>query len=112
MENFKSLIEAIEQYRKEGYKEDFNLEQHCLQCKNEKYETFYDDFVIDKFYRFDAMTDPDEESIIYAISSEKYKLKGILINGYGVSSRIEASTILLKLLSNNNSAINKNKYIH
>ncbi len=86
MENFSNLIEAINGLKKEGYTEDFNLQQSCLECREGQYKIFHDEFIVDKYFRFEADTNPTEQSIIYAISSEKYKLKGILINGYGIYS--------------------------
>ncbi|MES2141038.1 MAG: phosphoribosylpyrophosphate synthetase [Bacteroidota bacterium] len=86
MENYSNLIEAIEGLKKEGYTEDFNLKQNCLECRDGHYKIFHNEFVVDKYFRFEGDTDPTEQSIIYAISSEKYKLKGILINGYGIYS--------------------------
>ncbi|KOY86158.1 phosphoribosylpyrophosphate synthetase [bacterium 336/3] len=97
MENYSNLIEAINGLRNEGYNEDFNLKQNCIECRSGQYKIFHDEFHIDKFFRFDGNTDPSEESIIYAISSEKYKLKGILINGYGVTSESLTNEMLEKL---------------
>lgn len=97
MENFNSLIDAINTYKSEGYTEDFNLKQNCLSCRNGAYSIFHNEFNIDKFYRFEADTDPDEQSIIYAISSPKYQLKGILINAYGIYSEPLTDEMLSKL---------------
>jgi len=86
MENYSNVIEAINGLKKEGYTEDFNLKQNCLECREGHYKIFHNEFVVDKYFRFEGDTDPTEQSIIYAISSEKYNLKGILINGYGIYS--------------------------
>lgn len=97
VENFNSLIDAIEYYRKQGYVEDFNLKQNCLECRNGQFKVFHDEFNIDKFYRFEEDTNPDDQSIIYAISSEKYDLKGILINSYSIYSESITDEMLNKL---------------
>ena len=47
---------------------------------------FLGEFIVDKHYRFEGSSDPGDEAIVYAISSEKHKLKGVLIDGYGISS--------------------------
>ena len=86
MDNFESLAEAITALRSDGYTEDFNLKQNCLECRNGQFKIFHDEFVIDHAYRFDVDTDPGDQSILYAISSEKYQLKGILVNSYGIYS--------------------------
>ena len=41
-------------------------------------------FVIDKFYRFEGESNPSDEAILYAISSTKHDLKGVLVNGAGI----------------------------
>jgi hypothetical protein len=51
-----------------------------IECRDGQYKIFHDEFVAD---RFDVSSDASNQSIIYAISSEKYALKGILINAYG-----------------------------
>jgi hypothetical protein len=97
MRNFTSLIDAINQYKSEGYTEDFNHKQNCLVCRNNQYKIFHNEFVIEEFYRFEADTSPEDESIIYAIISEKLKLKGILINSYGIYSEPISDEMLNKL---------------
>ncbi|NRS87803.1 hypothetical protein HNQ02_000710 [Flavobacterium sp. 7E] len=97
MDNFDSLIDAIEQYRIEGFAEDFNLKANCLECRNGAFQVFHTDFAIDKYYRFESDSSADDESIIYAISSDKFDLKGILINGYGIYSEGITDEMLHKL---------------
>ena len=79
-----TLSQAIEALRQEGYTEDLNLQQNCLECRNGDFKVFHDEFVIDKYYRFEGNSDPADEATVYAISAPKYNIKGILVNGYGV----------------------------
>lgn len=83
---YNSLLEALNAYRAMGYTEDFNLKPNALACQADNVTLFPAEFHIDFYSRFDGQTDPDEESILYAISSEKYQLKGVLVNGYGPSA--------------------------
>lgn len=84
MKDFETLSEAMNTLREEGYNEDFNLKQNCLECRNGKYKIFHNEFEIDSFYRFEGMSNPSDSSILYAISSKKYGLKGQLVNAYGI----------------------------
>jgi len=77
--NYDSLVDAIEDLRVQGYKEDFNLKPKCLDCPSLKLELHPADFKIDGFYRFEGMSSPDDNSILYAISGES-GVKGILID--------------------------------
>ena len=97
MQQYSNLIEAIDGLKAEGYTEDFNLGQQCIECRNGQYKIFHDEFVIDKYFRFDESSDASDQSVIYAISSDKYKLKGILINAYGIYSEPLTNEMLNKL---------------
>ncbi len=97
MENYDNLVEAIQGLKSQGYVEDFNLKAHCLECQNGAFEVHTDEFQIDKFFRFEGNTDPSDQSIIYAISSDKHRLKGILVNGYGIYSEDMSDEMMEKL---------------
>ena len=96
-QDYGTLSEAINDLRNYDYVEDFNLKQDCLECRNRQFKVFHDQFQIDTSYRFEDMSDPGDEAILYAISSDKYKLKGLLVNGYGISTDGVADEILDKL---------------
>lgn len=98
MENYNNLIEAINGLKKQGYTEDFNIQGECLECQRGYYKMFHNDFEIDKIYRFEGDgSSPDDSSILYAISSEKFKVKGTMINSYGIYSDAIADEMLAKL---------------
>jgi hypothetical protein len=84
MEEMTTVTEVIEHLHKEGYEEDFNLQQNSLICRKGHFRVFHDEFVIDKVYRFEGNSDPADEATVYAISSPKYGIKGILVNGAGI----------------------------
>lgn len=83
--------------RKQGYVEDFNLLEQCLVCRAGEYKVFADEFEVDKLYRFEGPSDPADAAILYAISSAKHGLKGVLVNGYGISSNEVADEMMQKL---------------
>jgi len=79
-----TLSDVMEVLRSRGYTGDFNLEKNCLACRKAEYKVFHGEFVIDKFYRFEGDSNPEDEATLYAISSAKHNLKGILVNGCGI----------------------------
>lgn len=83
MDAYETLTEAINGLKSKGYTEDFNLKHYCLECKGRDLELRPSDFTIDKFYRFEGASNPDDNSIVYAISSTD-GLKGTLVDAYGV----------------------------
>ncbi len=96
-ESYGTLSETINGLKKEGYTLDFNISQECLVCHNPNMTLSPDDFEIDKVYRFEGESNPDDQSILYAISSPKFNVKGVLVNGYGISS-VEISDVLISKL--------------
>ena len=82
-ENYDTLSQAIANLQNQGYTEDLNLKQNCLECRRLGYEMMASDFDVDKIFRFEGDSNPDDMSILYAISSEKYNLKGLLVDAYG-----------------------------
>ncbi|MEO8582387.1 MAG: hypothetical protein ABI415_01250 [Flavitalea sp.] len=62
-----------------------------------KTKLFRDEFEIDKVYRFEGESNPDDSSVLYAISSPKFKLKGTLVNGYGIYADAASSKLVSKL---------------
>ncbi len=101
VEQYDTLVQAIEALRAQGYVEDFNLQSHCIDCRDATLELYPDDFDIVKVFRFYGPSDVDDESILYAIASEKYNLKGILVNGFGVSSDPLTAEMVEKLVDPN-----------
>lgn len=81
-----TVSEIINKLKNEGYTEDFNLRENCLECQGNFLQVFPDEFVVDRHYRFEGISDPGDEAIVYAISSPKYNLKGTVVNGYGMYS--------------------------
>ena len=88
---------AIEDLKSLGYTRDFDLKSNYLECKEPHHKIDTDDFLVDGYYRFDGNTNPDDESVLYAISSSKYNLKGVLIDAYGVYSEPVSPAMLQKL---------------
>ena len=96
-ENYGTLSETVNSLVQAGYTLDFNIHQECLICHHNNTVLSPDEFQIDMVYRFEGATNPDDESIVYAISSAKHGVKGILVNGYGLSADEASSKLVEKL---------------
>ncbi len=83
MKNYRSLSEATNDLKTRGYNEDFNLKTDCIECPAHNLQWHPEDFRIDEFYRFEGMSNPSDNSIVFAISS-KDGIKGVLVDAYGV----------------------------
>lgn len=97
MKSYTTLIDAINGLKSQGYTEDFNLKETHIDANNGQYQLSPDDFKVDEVYRFEGNSDPEDQSVLYAISSEKFKLKGLLVNAYGIYNNKEANEIIKKL---------------
>lgn len=96
-ESFATLSEAINGLVTLGYTHDFNIQEECIVCHSANIVLSPDDFQIDKVYRFEGYSDPEYQSILYAISSPTFGVKGTLVNGYGISSDETTSKLIAKL---------------
>ena len=94
MPQYDTLSEAVNGLKDRGFNLDFNLEANCIICQIDKFDPH--DFEIVEFHRFEGNSDPADESIVYAIQS-KTGLKGILVNGYGISADAMSSDMVKKL---------------
>lgn len=98
MENYDTLSQRMNNLKSEGYTYDFNLKPNCLECKALKIKLKPEEFSIDKFFRFEGMSNPDDNSILYAISSAN-GIKGLLVNAYGVYAEGLSAEMKLKFKS-------------
>jgi hypothetical protein len=97
MRSYETLTNTMNELRQQGYVEDFNLQQNCLECRNGQFQVFADEFKVDRYYRFEGESNPSDSAILYAISSERHGLKGILFNAYGIYSEPLTDEMLEKL---------------
>src|SRR5205814_10011951 len=91
---YDTVTAAIEGLKERGYSKDFNLEENCLVCDDNKYHP--EDFEIVEVYRFEGDTDPADEAVVYAVESKKGD-RGVLVSGYGISADEMTSELAKKL---------------
>lgn len=94
MHNYDTVTQAVSGLKKRGYTKDFNLGFDALICDGIK--CLPEDFEITEIYRFEGPSDPADEAIVYAIESKNGN-KGVLVNGYGVSSDALSDAMVKKL---------------
>src|SRR5437868_1520764 len=79
-----SLSESLQVLVEQGYTENFTPKRDHLECCSGKYKFFPEDIRVDEMLRFENTSDPDDQSIIYAISSVSQGIKGIYVESYGI----------------------------
>ena len=92
------MIEALAALEEKGYTCNFNLISDGLQTKTEEdvIKLSPDEFDITEVHRFEGMSNPSDNSILYAIESEG-GLKGTLVNAYGTYADPLSSEMIKKL---------------
>ena len=111
MDTMTTVSEVLNKLKKEGYTVDFNLNDNCLICHGNALQIYPTEFVVDEHYRFEGISDPGDEAVVYAISSPKHKVKGTLVNGYGVYSERVADDMVKALKEKTQSTAPKNAAI-
>ncbi|SIQ37946.1 phosphoribosylpyrophosphate synthetase [Maribacter ulvicola] len=84
MENsYVSLSIAIKALQEEGYIEDFNLCEAGIENKSKKKIHKATELEVVRFYRFEGMSNPDDNTILYVIETNTGE-KGLLVDAYGM----------------------------
>ena len=101
-----TLSQVINRLRtEEGYEEDFNLLDDELEIKSRKERFSTSDFNVDEVYRFEGPSNPSDNSVLYAITTNSGR-KGVLVDGYGYSGGQISDEMLKKLDLKQNRPIN------
>ena len=91
---YDTVVEAVKGLKERGYTIDFNLEQDAISCHTGKLRP--SEFAIAEVYRFEGDSDPADEAVVYAIESRDGR-KGVLVNGFGISSEEIGEEMVEKL---------------
>ena len=97
MRYYETVSEAVNDLQTRGYKLNFNLKGNCLHCVDNELQLYPEDFHIDEVYRFEGQSDPADEAVVYAVSSDKHAARGVLVDGYGASAEAVSPEIRGKL---------------
>jgi hypothetical protein len=99
MKDYTSSSDAINDLKARGYTQDLNLKPDCIECASQNLQLHPEDFVIDEFYRFEGMSNTDDNTIVFAISSGN-GIKGVLVDAYGMYAENLNEAMIRKLKIN------------
>ena len=97
MTTYDTSSEAINALVSTGYDHNFNLKNEVLYCHTNDTSLQPDEFQIDEVFRFEGETNPDDEVVVYAISSPVTNVKGVLVNAYGIYAEGVSAQLVEKL---------------
>ena len=95
--SYPSLSVAIADLQENGFAEDFNLVGEGVESKSLKKQWKAGDLEVVKFYRFEGMSDPGDNTILFLIKTNDGR-KGLLVDAYGAYEG-EVSPEMIKKLS-------------
>jgi hypothetical protein len=95
--SMQTLLEALQQLKEMGYKEDFNAKLSKIISGTDhekKLHRLHDEFVVDKVFRIDEDSDGGGQSVAYGVSSKVDGSKGVIVSGYGIYTDSTTNEIL------------------
>ena len=92
----KSLSSCVNRMKEEGYKEDFQVTEKGLSTFNSDKSYRSDEVSIVNFYRFEGVSDPGDNTILYVIETADGG-KGTLVDGYGAYADENVSRFIVEV---------------
>ena len=80
-----TLTETIEKFRTKQFIHDFRIKENYLVCDDTEEKFSPEELIIERTGRYEGDSNPDDMSVIYAISA-KTGTQGILIDAFGAYS--------------------------
>jgi hypothetical protein len=90
----KGLASCSNKMKEDGYTEDFQVSKKGLATFNESKHFGPEEVKIVNFYRFEGVSDPGDNTILYVIETSD-GTKGTLVDGYGAYSSPEVSKFIV-----------------
>lgn len=80
MTNNKTFLEELDKLKKKGYTCNFIKKNDSLYCSDKDLNFRSHELTITEQYRYEDKKEPSRNTVLYAIESVEYGLKGFLIN--------------------------------
>lgn len=93
MEPYTTMTEAVDGLKSRGFTSNFEFIDNKLQAMESDRRFAADELTIVEHYRFEGITNPADESIVFAIESRD-GTRGVLVDAYGVYANPELTTFL------------------
>ena|SRR6476469_3699807 len=95
--DFDSMVDAINDLSRRGYSGNLKLKADYLEESERNLVLYPENFTVVETYRFEGMTNPEDNTVVYAIESNTGDFKGVLVNAYGVYADQASSDLIKKL---------------
>ncbi len=102
MQNYDTVSLALNSLKERGFTTDFNIAFDKIICNETKVCLNPNEFEITGVYRFEGESNPSDEAVIYAVESIDGKMKGTLVNAYGIYADPLSDEMIKKLSMHRN----------
>lgn len=89
----KTVLEITDRLREKQYTDDFEIKEGVIHAKNADKGFSPADLIIEKVYRYEGESNPDDNAIVYAITAND-GTKGVLVDSYGAYADVELAKII------------------
>ncbi|SFI79819.1 hypothetical protein [Myroides guanonis] len=90
MYHYSTVEKALRELKEKGYTIDYNIEDNHILSEASNY-------VISEIYRYEGMTNPDDEATVYGITNKITNEKGVFVAGNLAFADSDMAKILLKM---------------
>ncbi len=87
-----TVTEAVRLLEVEGYTGELHVGSAGVDCPACRSQHRFDELVADRVFRFEGMSNPDDEAIVIGLSCPACGAKGILVSAYGPGAEPEQLT--------------------
>jgi hypothetical protein len=92
------VVDAIAELRNRGYLADFAVTRDgrigCGVCGDTHAPA---DAIVDAVYRFEGMSDPDDEAVVFGLTCRACGTRGVLVTAYGPAASAEEASVVAAL---------------
>jgi hypothetical protein len=92
----RDISEAINKFVAMGYTQNFKATENGLMSLETSKEYSPEELTIENFFRFEGISDPDDNSILYVLQAED-GAKGTIIDAYGMYADPLVGKIMKKI---------------
>lgn len=89
----KTVLEITDRLREKQYTDDLEIKEGKIYARNADRSFAPDELIIERVYRYEGDSNPDDNAIVYAITA-KDGLKGVLVDSYGAYADVDLAKII------------------
>jgi hypothetical protein len=93
-----TVTDAVNLLVAEGYTTNFGIHDGGLQCGACGQLNDPSRASIERIFRFEGASDPDDEAIVLGVTCPECDLKGVIVSAYGPSADSDEVAVILQLV--------------